>query len=128
MAIKVGGVTVIDDDRNVINAALKSKTQALGSISGAQSVDLSNGETITATITGNTTFTITGLVTGAVNTAYFILEQPGAGSITWPPGTRFDKGNTPTMNTGTNAATMIVLETLDNGTNWKAVQVWRYNQ
>jgi len=125
MAIKVSGVTVIDDNRNVVNASVRSKQQDIGSISGAVSVNLNNGETILATIVGNTTFSFTNLTSGSTNTVYLYLTNPGAGTLTFPANTRFDKGNAPILYNPGN--TLIILETYDNGANWIAVQAWRKN-
>jgi hypothetical protein len=125
MAIKVSGVTIIDDNRNVVNANVKSKQQDLGSISGVNAVNLNNGETILATITGNTTFTVSNLTSGSVNTIFFYLTNPGAGTITWPPTTTWDKGNYPVLNAS--GKTLIILESYDNGANWIGVQAWRQN-
>lgn len=128
MAIKVSGVTVIDDNRNVVDANIKSKQQDLGSISGVNNVDLNNGETIVANITGNTTFTISNLTPGSINTVFFYLTNPGAGTITWPPGTTWDKGNYPVLNVAVGlltGKTLIILETFDDGANWIGVQAWR---
>lgn len=125
MAIKVSGVTIIDDDRNLVNANVKSKQQNLGSISGVNAINLNNGETIVATITGNTTFTATNITSGSVNTIFFLLTNPGSGTITWPPNTTWDKGNYPILNAS--GKTLIILETYDNGSNWIGVQAWRQN-
>jgi hypothetical protein len=123
MAIKVSGVTIIDDNRNLVNANVKSKQQDLGSISGVNTVNFNNGETVIATITGNTTFTVSNLTSGAVNTIYFILTNPGTGAITWPIGTQWDKGNLPILYSS--GKTLIILETYNNGANWIGVQAWR---
>ena len=125
MAIKVSGTTIIDDDRNLVDANVRGKKQDLGSISGVRSLDLNAGETITATITGNTTFTATNIVSGSVNTIYFYLTNPGTGTITWPPTTTWDKGNYPILNYS--GKTLIILESYDNGSNWLGVQAWRQN-
>lgn len=123
MAIKVSGVTIIDDNRNLVNANVKSKQQDLGSISGVNNVNFNNGETVIATITGNTTFTVSNLTSGSVNTIYFILTNPGAGAITWPIGTQWDKGSLPVLYA--TGKTLIILETYNNGSSWIGVQAWR---
>ena len=125
MAIKVSGVTIVDDNRNVVDANIKGKQQNLGAISGVNAVNLNNGETVIATIAGNTTFTLSNLVSGSVNTIFFYLTNPGVGTLTWPPSTTWDKGNYPILNAS--GKTLIILESYDNGANWIGVQAWRQN-
>jgi hypothetical protein len=125
MAIKVSGVTIVDNNRNVVNANIKGKQQNLGAISGVNAVNLNNGETVIATIAGNTTFTLSNLVSGSVNTIFFYLTNPGVGTLTWPPSTTWDKGNYPILNAS--GKTLIILESYDNGANWIGVQAWRQN-
>ena len=102
---------------------LTGNIQALGSISGTNNIDVSAGDTVTATITAATTFTVSNLVTGKANTITMYLTNPGAGTITWPSGTVFNLSGAPTLPASGN--TIIVLETYDNGTSYAAIQAWR---
>lgn len=54
---------------------------ARGSITGAQTIDLSLGNVVTATITGATTFTFT---TTHANTSFTCLITNGGTNVTWP--------------------------------------------
>lgn len=108
---------------NLVDTIIRGKVQALGDVTGGVSVDLSDGDTITCKITGNTTISITGLVSGSVNTAYFVIENPGAGTITWPAGTTFNRGAAPLMSA--TGKTLIILDTVDNGVSYMGVQSWR---
>lgn len=102
---------------------LTGSIQALGSISGSQAINISTADTVTATITGATTFSVTNLVTGKANTLTLYLTNPGAGTITWPSGTTFNLSAAPTLPATGN--TIIILETYDDGTTWKGIQAWR---
>lgn len=102
---------------------LTGNIQALGSISGTNNIDVSAGDTVTATITAATTFTVSNLVSGKANTITMYLTNPGAGTITWPSGTVFNLSGAPTLPATGN--TIIVLETYDNGTSYAGIQAWR---
>lgn len=102
---------------------LTGNIQALGSISGTNNIDVSAGDTVTATITAATTFTVSNLVSGKANTITMYLTNPGAGTITWPSGTVFNLSGAPTLPASGN--TIIILETYDNGTSYAAIQAWR---
>lgn len=108
-----------------LNASIRGKMQALGSISGSTAIDLDDGDIVTCTITGNTTFTVSNLMSGAVNTVSFYITWSASStpSITWPSGVVWDRGNTPGLNT--TGSTLIMLETYDQGTSWIGVQSWR---
>jgi hypothetical protein len=108
---------------NLVDTIIRGKVQNLGDVSGSVSVNLSAGDTITCKITGNTTISITGLISGSVNTAYFVIENPGAGTITWPAATTFNRGAAPLMSA--TGKTLIILDTVDNGSTYMGVQSWR---
>jgi hypothetical protein len=108
---------------NLVNTVIRGKVQALGSISGAVTINMSLGDTVTATITGNTTFSITGLTSGSTNTVYLMLTNSGAGTITYPAGTTFNRGVAPI--TSATGKTLIILDTVDNGATYMGVQSWR---
>ena len=108
---------------NLVNTVIRGKVQVLGSISGAVTINMSLGDTVTATITGNTTFSITGLTSGSTNTVYLILTNSGAGTITYPAGTTFNRGVAPITNA--TGKTLIILDTVDNGSTYMGVQSWR---
>ena len=73
---------------NLVNAGLKNYSlaqNALGNISGTVDINLSNGNYVTATATGNiTTLTFSGQA--ASNASGFVLELTNGGSYTiaWP--------------------------------------------
>ena len=130
MAVKVSGTTVIDDSKNMLTdgyvraATYKGKTQTIATGSGSKSVNLSTGDNVLMTLNGNTTFTITNLLSSYVNTVTFKLTYSGgAYSVTWPTGTTWHRSVTPTSFSGGTA--IYVLETYDNGTSWHGIEVWR---
>lgn len=108
-----------------ITGSVRGKLQALGSISGTNNIDLDSGDIATCTITGNTTFTVSNLSVGTVNTVsiYITWSAASTPTITWPSGISWDRGNNPVLsNTG---KTLIMLETFDGGSSWIGVQSWR---
>lgn len=108
---------------NLVNTVIRGKVQALGNVSGAVNIDTSAGDTVTCTITGNTTFSVSNLVSGSVNTIYFVIENIGAGTITWPGTTTFNTGGA--IQTSPTGKTLVILDTVDNGVTFMGVQAWR---
>ena len=108
---------------NLVDTIIRGKVQALGDVSGTVNIDTTAGDTITCKITGNTTFTVSGIVNGSVNTLYFVIENIGAGTVTWPGTTTFNTGGT--IQTSPTGKTMIILDTVDNGVSYMGVQSWR---
>lgn len=96
---------------------------ALGSVSGTTDIDLADGTNVTATIAAATTFTISGITSGSVNTVTLYLTNAGAYTITWPSGTTFNRNAAPVL--PASGDTIIVLETYDNATSYAGIQVWR---
>lgn len=91
---------------------------ALGSISGAQAINMESGNMVTATITGATTFTFTNPPAGGG----FILFLTNAGAnVTWPASVDWEFGVTPTL-TGSGTDLLVFL-TPDAGTTWHGVLV-----
>ena len=70
------------------------KVQSLGNISGATSIDLSEGTTVLATLTAPTSFSFTSLPAVGYETA-FSLRLSGIFTITFPVGTKYPAGTPP---------------------------------
>jgi hypothetical protein len=75
-------------------SASASIIQALGSISGTVTINLALGTLITATLTGATTLTFSGLPPSTRETA-FTLRFAGIHAITLPVGTKYPAGAVP---------------------------------
>lgn len=96
------------------------KTNALGNVSGAVTVNLSLGNFVTATTTGISTWTFSNAVLGP-NAIGFVLELTNGGSAaqTWPASTKWPSGTAPTLTAaGVDVLTFI---TDDAGTTWRGV-------
>jgi len=93
------GLDVISSGNNATTAQLaaasiESTIQALGSISGTVDIDLTLGTLITATLTGTTTLTFSGLPPSTRETA-FTLRFAGIFQINLPVGTKYANGVAP---------------------------------
>ena len=66
---------------------ITSAVNALGSVSGAVAVDLSLGNTVTMTLTGNVTLSLSNAKAGQDITFVFTQDGTGGWSVTWPAGT-----------------------------------------
>lgn len=76
---------------------------AIGNITGATAIDFDvRGNYMTATLTGNVTFSFSNARVGT--TYVLVLQQDGTGgrTITWPAGIRWPGGTAPTPNTTAN--------------------------
>jgi len=110
---------------NISTAILKNYTEelyAFGNTGTTPSLTLSNGNFVTATLTGNATFTFN--MTGVPNAdAYaftlFLTKDATAGrSITWPVSVKWPNATVPTRTTAANKTDVYTFFTLDGGTNW----------
>ena len=84
--------------------------------SGAQALNLSNGNYFAIGISGATTFTISN-PPAAGDVEFFMLEVDGTAAITWPLGTVWSDGSPPTLGVGKDVFTFW---TRDGGTTWIA--------
>ena len=120
MTINIQGNTIIKDARTFINYGLEHS--ALGSVSGATTINLLNGNYFSATIAGATTWTFSNPL-ASPNACGFVIELTGAGgsSITWPGTVRWPGGTAPTLTANATAVDVLVFITDDGGTNWRGV-------
>lgn len=93
---------------------------ALGSGTGTRAINLANGNVVSATLAGNTTFTFTGATASTACSFGLYLTQDATGSrtVTWPASVRWAGGTAPTLSTGANAIDILVFETINGGTTW----------
>ncbi|MCK4795569.1 MAG: hypothetical protein KAV87_68195 [Desulfobacteraceae bacterium] len=96
--------------------------QAHTSVSGAESINLQNGNIHTLDLTGAVTLTFTNPVaTGKCSTLIIEATQDGTGTwaITWPGSVKWPGGSPPTVTVTAGVVTTWVLYTLDGGTTWR---------
>lgn len=93
--------------------------QALGSISGAVTVDLSLGNSVSATIAAATTLTFTGAASGACRTVLLTLTNGGSATVTWPSTIKWPGDTAPTLTES--GVDLVILATSDGGTTWRGV-------
>lgn len=81
----------------------------------AGSIDLSQGSVFTKTISNDTTFSIANAPAGKASQFILVLENGGAGEITWPNSVSWAAGKAPVLpETGTSVLRFVS----PNGTNW----------
>lgn len=93
-------------------------TNALGSVSGSTAIDLTAGNSVTATIGGTTSFSISNS-TSADEQSGFVLYLTNAGSATvnWPGSVDWAGGTAPSSLT-TSGKDILCFTTIDGGTTW----------
>ncbi|MGB4957553.1 MAG: hypothetical protein WBO49_03830 [Candidatus Saccharimonas sp.] len=93
---------------------------ALGSGSGTRAINLANGNVVSATLTGNTTFTFSGATASTACSFGLYLTQDGTGNrtVTWPASVKWAGGTAPTLSTGASNVDVLVFETINGGTTW----------
>lgn len=89
---------------------------ALGNVSGNVTIDLTQITTITATISGTTTF----VISNATGTHSILLVLTGGGghTVNWPNNIYWPEGDVPALTT---AVDIVSLLTVDGGTTWYGV-------
>jgi hypothetical protein len=94
----------------------KTGRRDLGTVSGAVNLDLSLSNDFTATVNGNTTFTITN--TPATGVVGFSLQLIGGGAYTITFGNaKYPSATAPALTSG--GIDVITFITYDNGVNWR---------
>lgn len=92
---------------------------ALGNCTGDQTLDLSLGNVVTATLTGDGTWTITNpAASGKATTVSILLTNGGAFNITWAVAPKWPGGLEPTFTAS--GLDLITMTTVDGGTTWYA--------
>lgn len=117
MAIKINNTTVIDDSSRVVN--LGELVNAVGNTGTAATINLANGNFVTATLTGNCTFTFSNPSAGASSFTLFLSNDATAGrSITWPVSVRWPNNTIPIRTATASRTDVYTFFTLDGGTTW----------
>lgn len=92
------------------------KSQALGTISGTVTIDLSAGLSVSATIGGAVTLAFTGVPSGGAAVVVLRLTNGGSATVTWPTAIAWADSTAPAL---TAAGTdLVVLMTDDGGATW----------
>lgn len=126
------GVTVSSEGINVvgvITATNLSKTtlvdyaekiNVVGNTGTAATVNLANGNFVTATLTGDCTFTFTtGIGTGTQAFTLFLSNDATPNrTITWPVTVKWPGGSAPVRTTTASKTDVYSFFTYDNGSNW----------
>jgi hypothetical protein len=92
-------------------------TNALGNATGAKTIDLALGNSVTATTTGGTTWTFSGAAAADELSAFSIkLVNGGSATQTWPTSVDWPAATAPTLTTS--GTDVLVFITCDGGTTW----------
>jgi hypothetical protein len=117
MAIKISGTTVIDDSKRLVNYG--ETVNALGNTGVAATIDLSSGTFVTATLTGNCTFTFSNPTAGASTFTLVLTNDGTAGrSITWPASVKWPNASAPVRTTTASKTDVYTFFTYDSGSTW----------
>jgi hypothetical protein len=123
MAYKINGTDIIDDSRNIRSSILLNyaeKVNAVGNTGTAATINLANGNFVTATLTGNCVFTFTTSVGSECQSFTLFLTNDATAdrTITWPPAVKWANAAIPVRTTTANRTDVYSFFTFDNGTNW----------
>ena len=103
---------------------ISEKAQALGNTKGNKAIDVSKGAYITCTITGNTTFSFTGVPQTGATVVVMQLTNGGAYTITWPSSIKWTGGKAPKFTAS--GIDIVVLTTNDAGATWYGIVNLKY--
>lgn len=93
---------------------------ALGNTGAAVTINLVNGNFVTATLTDNCTFTFNvGITTGSITFTLFLTnDATPSRSITWPISVKWPNNSVPVRTTAANKTDVYTFFSFDGGTNW----------
>lgn len=111
------------DVNGTIKGTLRNYAETInvvGNTGTAATINITNGNFVTATLTGNCTFTFTtGISTGAVSFTLFLANDATPSRvITWPVAVVWPGGTLPTRTTTASKTDVYTFFTLNNGTTW----------
>jgi hypothetical protein len=115
-----GSNTVNFADRELIRPKLKDygeTVNARGSISGAQDINLEDGNVVTATITGATTFTFSNPPATGIGGSFTLILTNGGSNVTWPASVTWPGGSPPSLSAS--GVDILVFFTVNAGTTWR---------
>ena len=94
---------------------------AIGVTGSAETIDITSGNVVTATLDDNCTFTFSSpSASGKACSFTLILTQDGTGSrtVTWPGSVQWASSTAPTLSSGAADVDIFAFITVDAGTNW----------
>ena len=98
---------------------VSEKSQDLGTISGAVTIDLSAGLSVIATVGGATTLAFANVPAGGTATVLLRLTNGGAYAVTWPSTIKWPGDTAPTLTAS--GVDLVILTTSDGGATWWGV-------
>jgi hypothetical protein len=105
--------------------------QNLGNRSGAVNLDLDVANVFTVNITGNSSFTVSNVLTGATTASSFTLylrNNSANLSVSWPTNFKFPNGLAPVRTLEASRTDVWIFVTPDQGTTWfGAVALYNYS-
>lgn len=103
-----------------VNLGGQETVSTNASATGAVTLNLTNGNVFSLTLTGNASFTFSGATAGKACSFTVYLKQDSTGSrtVTWPASVKWANGVAPTISTASNAVDIVVFESIDGGTIW----------
>ena len=94
---------------------------AIGVTGSAETIDITSGNVITATLDDNCTFTFSNpSASGSCCSFTLILTQDGGGgnAVTWPPSVQWASSTAPILSSGGGDVDIFAFITVDAGTTW----------
>jgi len=132
---QIGGTDIITSGRVIQNSILRSyaeKLYAFGNTGTAPTLDLSNGNFVTATLSANATFAFSlgaGVTSDAIGFTLHLTNDATAGrTITWPASVKWPNGTVPTRTTTAGRTDVYSFYTIDGGSNWYGIlSIYNYS-
>ena len=108
------------------------KLYAFGNTGTAPTLDLSNGNFVTATLSANATFAFSlgaGVTSDAIGFTLHLTNDATAGrTITWPASVKWPNGTVPTRTTTAGRTDVYSFYTIDGGSNWYGIlSIYNYS-
>jgi len=132
---QIGGTDIITSGRVIQNSILRSyaeKLYAFGNTGTAPTLDLSNGNFVTATLSANATFAFSlgsGITSDAIGFTLHLTNDATAGrTITWPASVKWPNATVPTRTTTAGRTDVYSFYTIDGGANWYGIlSIYNYS-
>lgn len=117
MAFKIAGSTIVDDNRGI--KSYSDTAVVVGNTGASPNLNLSLGNSFTATLNQNATFTFSNVPTGVCSfTLILSNDATSSRTITWPASVKWPNGSVPVRTTTGSRTDIYTFITVDGGTNW----------